>query len=309
MLSLKKLAVAAALCISSSAWAFMPASGNWQIDAETTGAPGRGFQIEVQNEIAFFTYFGYRADGSSLFYYAAGKIVNNVFSADLLDIQGGTVLGAPYKGGNVKGAIGTVTLTFSSGEHGTVTLPGEATKAISKDNYGYVKGPDGLLGTWLMAMIIGGESSSQYRNLNTKTGSSTTNGNGMVATANYNFACEYLIAGSLAGHVICVDSPQALYSDVYLFKMSGDRGTGTGNYWTSATTLSSTFEAHLLRTTTKSGAKTGLNNGTSGSLANYDGGRQLKQIHAADGAPNDEVSTAALASWASEVRGLLPVAP
>lgn len=82
------------LCVSSASWAFMPAPGKWEIDVENTGAPGRGFQVAVQSEIAFFTYFGYRADGSNLFYCAAAPIINNAFSADLLDIQGGTVMGS-----------------------------------------------------------------------------------------------------------------------------------------------------------------------------------------------------------------------
>ena len=41
-------------CSSLAAQAFMPASGVWLIDNETKGSPGRGFQIDVENETIIF---------------------------------------------------------------------------------------------------------------------------------------------------------------------------------------------------------------------------------------------------------------
>lgn len=60
----------AALCLGYSgvASAFTPANGLWGINAELNGSPGRGFQIEVENETVVLTYYGYRPDGSSAFF-------------------------------------------------------------------------------------------------------------------------------------------------------------------------------------------------------------------------------------------------
>lgn len=301
----KKLALAAALCISSSAWAFMPAPGIWGIDAENTGAPGRGFQIEAQNDVVFFTYFGYHADGSNAFYYAAGPITNNVFTGDLLDIQGGTALGGTFKPASVNSALGQMTLSFTSGQHGTLTLPGEPPKAVSKIDFGYTKGPDGLLGRWIFNALpagIGGAAAT----LNTKLGVSTSTGNGLVSTSNAAFACEYKTSGQFTGMVFCVESPIKVGAFAFTFKFSGDYGTGIFNYFTSTTTLSPEYEMYAQRIATKIGTKTGLNNGTLASEMIYDPARQ--NLVQQDGVVPSEVTprSAALLSWINEVRAILP---
>ena len=103
------------LLISSSALAFMPATGLWGVDSEDNGLPGRGFQIEAENGIIVLTYFGYRSDGSSVFYIASGPISNNIFTSPLLDIQGGTSLGGIHKDASISGSPGLVTIIFTSG--------------------------------------------------------------------------------------------------------------------------------------------------------------------------------------------------
>ena len=69
--------------VSLVASAFMPAAGAWNIVAaeSTANAAGRGMTIEVENDILVLTYYGYRADGSSLFYIAAGPMSGNTFTA------------------------------------------------------------------------------------------------------------------------------------------------------------------------------------------------------------------------------------
>jgi hypothetical protein len=255
-----------ACAMSASAWAFMPANGLWQIDSEsTTGALGRGITLEVENEVVVFTYYGYRADGSSLFYVATGSIANNSFTGDLLNVQGGTSLGGEYKPGTLAASPGKVSLSFSSGKHGSMTLPGEATKAISKFSYGYASGPDGLLGTWLLTSTMSSSSLATRKVLNTKL-QATTNGNGIVVTASRDFVCEFQVSGSFAGQVLCANAASTAYVDGYYFKFSGDRGTGVNIYGQTSTTVYE-YESHALRTATKTGVKTGLNNGSLASLA------------------------------------------
>lgn len=102
------------LLISSSALAFMPATGLWGVDSEDNGLPGRGFQIEAENGIIVLTYFGYRSDGSSVFYIASGPIINNNFTSALLNIQGGISLGGVHKDASISGSPGLVTIIFQA---------------------------------------------------------------------------------------------------------------------------------------------------------------------------------------------------
>ncbi len=324
MKTLTTVIAALLLLISSSAWAFMPAAGIWAVDSENTGQPGRGFNIEVQNEVVFFTYYGYRTDGSSMFYYAAGPISNNTFTSALYEFQGGTPLGGAYRPAVLNGNPGTVTLNFTSGTHGTITLPGETAKAISKDEFGYADGPDGLLGTWQFT-VIDLYPFVTVHTLTTNTGMSSSTGNGIVDTTSYDFFCEFQVSGILAGGVACLDFPAQQFSDAYFFKFSGDRGDGVGAWWSdaAATTLSAFYESHELRIATKTGAETGLNEGTQASLEILSAMRKsatsalpvadtlkAKELAASTstGLPlsvEDAARASALSAWAAEVSAIM----
>jgi hypothetical protein len=301
---LRLIAGLIAWSISLAASAFMPASGMWQFDSESSGQPGRGFELDVQNEIVFLAYYGYRADGSSLFYVASGQIANNTFTADLLNAQGGTALGGEYKPAALAASPGKVVLSFTSGTHGTIALPGESAKAISKYSFGYTDGPDGLLGTWLFTMIANGIPYSELKVLSAKYGSLSSTGNGYAMTANQNFVCEFQVTGSYAGAVICSVLPATTSSNVYILKIAGDRGTGIGG--PSSITLANAYEAHALRTATKTGARTGLNDGTGPTVIVRDAPVIASRTFdvAPISRPDDAERAAALAAWLEEVRAL-----
>lgn len=328
MLNLKNIVAVLFLAISSSAWAFMPATGIWGVDSEDNGLPGRGFQIEVENEIVVFTYFGYRADGSSVFYYAAGPIENNTFTASLLDLRDGTSFGTAYKSASLLNPAGTVTVNFTSGKHGFIALPGESQRAISKRPFGYADGPDGLLGQWLLTTIVDGAPFSDMKTLTTKL-SATSTGNGVVSTASDDMGCEFQVSGELIGMMFCVDVPLTINADMYVFKFSGDRGTGV-SFWVTAmnedtpTNSSPIYEAHALRIATKTGAKTGLNDGTQSSIsthalrvptkitANYSA-KDVEKNNPSNMekslSPEDSIRIAVLTAWASEVRAIMQARP
>lgn len=309
--------------LSTTAWAFMPAGGLWAVDEENTGQPGRGFQIEVENEIIVLTYYGYRADGSSVFYLAAGPVVGNSFSGALTEYQNGKALGTTGQPASAVGSAGTVYATFTSGQHGTITFPGESPKAISKLAFGYANNPDGLMGTYLFAYIGSTAVFTDYYTLSINLGVSTANGNGIVTNSSNSFGCEYQVSGTLKDSIVCVESPETSTSDQYFFKISGDRGTGVGT-WTSA---SSYYPLHVLRTLTKTGKKTGLNDGTLTALTTYStspsnssmdvsDSSMTKRLSLSDEAkafetPNDGVpllssdEQAALNIWADEARSML----
>lgn len=307
-----KLLMAAALATASfSATALMPAGGLWVIDSENTGQSGRGFQLEVENEVLVFTYYGYRADGSSVFYLAAGPISNNTFTAPLTEYQGGRTLGGAYKPAAALGNVGNVTLSFTSGLHGSITLPGESAQAISKFGFGYSSGPDGLLGTWLMTYLVSGLKVTEVYALNTKLSSATPTGNGVVTNDARSVSCEFQVSGSLAGTVLCAETgPLSDLPDVFNFKFSGDRGTGIGGFYHADGSPSLAYEAHVLRTTTRTGKTTGLNEGTNSSLltrslaAPVEPDPSVLRVKAAASATDDEKSQA-VRRWSEAVRAIL----
>ena len=258
---------AALTALASTAQAFMPATGIWGIDSEMNGTPGRGFNIEVENEVMVFTYYGYRADGSSVFYLAAGAVTNNVFTAALTDYRGGTPIGASYRSATAQGSAGNVSIRFSNGLKGVLTLPGESPKAVSKFSFGYASTAQGLLGSYLFAYVSPTARLVDYYTLSRITGLSTANGNGLVTDATTTFSCENMVSGSLAGNTVCLESTNNLLDDQYFFKMSGDRGAGFGS-WMSA---GATFAVNVLRTATVTGRQTGINDGTSTSLLSSSG--------------------------------------
>jgi hypothetical protein len=261
-MSLRNLVVALfALVVSLSASAFMPAGGLWVVNSEAHGKPGRGFTIEVENEFIVFTYYGYRHDGTAVFYQAAGPVANNTFSAVLQEYADGTFLGGSTVDAHATGGPGTVSMTFYSGLNGTITLPGEGPKAISKFEFGYSTDPRSLLGTWLMVVPALGTVVGNYETLTT-VGAASSTGTGTVVNAARNFVCENEISGAVAGDTICSEMPIQAGSMIYEFRMAGDRGEGQGG----ASDAVSGSPAFILRTATASGTGTGVNDGLDSQL-------------------------------------------
>jgi hypothetical protein len=112
--------------------AIQPQDGLWAIDTEVNGQNGRGFQIETHNGTLVFTYYGYRTGGHDHWYLAAGSLANGSFSDSMTQYEGGTALGAAYTPAVANGTAGTIAMTFTGATSGSITLPGESTKSISK---------------------------------------------------------------------------------------------------------------------------------------------------------------------------------
>ena len=132
---LKTVLTLIGILIALPALAFTPQSGIWVIDAELTGKPGRGMQIEVQDGVLVFTYFGYKANGSPTFYLGSGPLANNSFQATLSEYGNGTAVGGVFTDAAEIGSPGTVSLAFTSSTKGTMTLPGEPEKSISRGTF------------------------------------------------------------------------------------------------------------------------------------------------------------------------------
>ncbi len=126
----------ASMCYQTSIAAVLPTDGLWAIDAETNGQNGRGFQVETHRGLTVLTYYGYRAGGHDHWYLATGALANGSFTGSMTQYQGGTALGAAYAPATANGSAGTVAMNFTSSTAGSITLPGEPAKAISKFAFG-----------------------------------------------------------------------------------------------------------------------------------------------------------------------------
>lgn len=128
---------AASLVISITSFAASPQPGMWGIDSELNGKPGRGLQIDQQNgKTIVVSYYGYRKDGSAVFYQAVGQMQEDGTSvSDLMEYKNGTPLAGPPQSGETENNMGPMLLEFDSTTTGYVTLPGEVRKPISLLTY------------------------------------------------------------------------------------------------------------------------------------------------------------------------------
>lgn len=134
-----RLIMTTAFCaclLARPAAAATPDTGLWIIDAENNGQPGRGLQIEVQNNTLVMTFYGYLPSGAAQWYLAAGALNGSSFSGSPERFAGGTAFGQPHVPAQAVGSAGTVTMSFTDSSHGTITLPGESAKAFSRLQFG-----------------------------------------------------------------------------------------------------------------------------------------------------------------------------
>lgn len=112
-----------------------PQPGLWNIDEESNGQPGRGFQIDTQGNVLIMTFYGYESNGRPTFYLSSGQFEDDRYEGELLTFIGGTTLGGVFVDAEVSDSAGDVILQFDSTTTGTIRLPGEEEKAISRYSY------------------------------------------------------------------------------------------------------------------------------------------------------------------------------
>jgi hypothetical protein len=129
-----------------------PQIGTWAIDEEVNGKPGRGFQIDVQNDVLVLYFYGYEQTGESTYWLAAGRIPDgsDELTADLGEYEGGMAFGDPIKNATYLGSRGKLTIRFTNRNEGEICLPNESCKTISPFNFGFEKSASDLLGSWLV---------------------------------------------------------------------------------------------------------------------------------------------------------------
>lgn len=225
MLLKKYLLIAASLlCCSFSHAGFLPQTGSWVIDSELDGKPGRGFTLDTQGNVTVIAFYGYETYGEPTFYIGSQAFASDRTYASLITLtrySGGRFIGstspmsAVPASANPDGSVGKVELRFfssDSGVTGSIKLPGEAEKRISRLNFGYAKNAEGLKGKWLFSTdairqsptsnVFDSGIATTFNLVNV--GAATANGNGVVYSPTGLFGCEHQTAGQYIGKVLCV---------------------------------------------------------------------------------------------------------
>lgn len=112
-----------------------PQPGMWAFDGELDGQPGRSLHIDTQlGRAMIVSYLGYRADGSALFLQASGVRMTDdaFFAAPLQEFRNGPVIAGRGANGDVAASLGDVELHFDSPSSGTIKLPGDVPRRISR---------------------------------------------------------------------------------------------------------------------------------------------------------------------------------
>ena len=249
---------AVALAMTSWAHAFVPQGGSWIISEELNGKPGRGFAIDVQNDVMGVQVYAYESNGQPSFYMAVGRLSEgNVFDTKLNRYEGGRYLGSGDRTGVERGSPGNVRIRFVSGTLGYITLPGESEKEIKRFQYGYDNTAQALLGLWsvVYANEAGKIEHDPIELTRVTNGSSFSNG--MAVSYDGLFACEQMIRGTDAGKTQCVKFRSSTSSEsVRSFVMQWSVNMGEGDWRnTNGSDLGAVYANRLMQ---NSGRITGI---------------------------------------------------
>jgi len=229
---LKKLATAWVVMgalMGGSAHALLPENGWWWNPNES----GRGFNLEIQNDLLYFSTFIYNQDGSPQWYTAVGKITSaGVFTGDLLGFRNGQCVECAYRAPTSQGSPGPVSIKFTSETGGTLTWLGR-TVPIVRFAFGTPAGGlPYLLGEW--AYVSGAKSIPVYfadriifNQTRVVNGELYAFGNRSGRTGSSNSAIASVSSNLI---YILLDSSTSYYTG-YEFTING-LNAGSGKSWT-----------------------------------------------------------------------------
>jgi len=134
---------------SANSWAIIPENGWWWNPSES----GRGFNLEIQDNLLFFASFAYDSNGNPAWYTAGGPMTSERdWTAQLIVTSRGQCFGCAYVD-PVRTVVGTVTLRFTSSQTATLTINGFSLNVERFDFWWNNLRPDAMAGEW--SAVIG----------------------------------------------------------------------------------------------------------------------------------------------------------
>lgn len=150
---LRALLASLALLAATSASAIIPENGWWWASNEG----GRGFNIEVQNNLLFFAAFAYDSSGAPTWITAGGPMTSDRdFTGALTRYASGQCFGCAYVAPTPI-AAGTLTLRFTSSQTAVLTINGTSISVKRFDFWLNEYAPDAMLGEWSFVIGTGGD--------------------------------------------------------------------------------------------------------------------------------------------------------
>ncbi len=133
------------LCAVNTAFALSPENG-WYWNPQE---PGRGFNIELQNNTIFLATFVYTDAGAAIWYSGSGTLnADNTATLDLSEFANGQCIQCSFKTAQPIGAVETITIRFISNSSADLVWSG-GTVAIERFNFSLGETTlDQLLGEW-----------------------------------------------------------------------------------------------------------------------------------------------------------------
>lgn len=141
--------IAAFAMLATHASAIIPENGWWWASNEG----GRGFNIEVQNNLLFFAAFAYDTGGAPTWITAGGPMTSDRdFTGALTRYTSGQCFGCAYVQPTAV-AAGTLTLRFTTSQTAVLTINGASITVKRFDFWENEVAPNAMLGEW--SSVIG----------------------------------------------------------------------------------------------------------------------------------------------------------
>jgi hypothetical protein len=214
------------LLFSLQCHAVIPENGWWWNPSES----GRGFNLEVQDNLLFFASFAYDANGNPAWYTAGGPMTSDRdWSQPLVVTSRGQCFGCSYVE-PVRTVAGTVTLRFTSSQTAILTINGFSISVQRFDFWWNGLRPDAMAGEWsavigAAADLFDGERIQYTQKVTDASGTYLTGArlgsSGSPAVVQYN--------ASLGQWVAVLDSSTSFYR-AFRFSNTGFNRV-EGNFW------------------------------------------------------------------------------
>jgi len=143
------------------AHAFTPESGLWWNPAED----GRGYTIEIQDNVLVILVYGYDTNGTSAFFIGAGPMVgNSSWSAPLDGYTNGQCQTCNYQGRPItlNGVGGNASIIFDTEARGRLTI-GTRVIPIERFNFAYGNTTQQMLGEWQVVLDLSTRTGSTFQ--------------------------------------------------------------------------------------------------------------------------------------------------